>query len=79
MPDDPMEWRVDVKGYPVTVLGKHARDHLQQANLELARMKMALHRILYMDPEKLGKQGIYKAQTIAKEGLGHAKEETHAR
>ena len=66
---DPMEWRVDMKGYPVTVLGKYARDHMEQMNREYGRMKMALHRILHMNPDEWGKQGIYHAQAIAKEGL----------
>lgn len=67
---DPMEWRVDVRGYPVTVLGRHAHDLIRQHNQEYARMKMALHRILHMNPDEWGKRGIYKAQKLAKEGLG---------
>ena len=63
------EWRVDVKGYPVTVIGKYAHDHVSQAVLEMARMKMALHRILHMDPKEWGAQGIYHAQNLAREGL----------
>jgi hypothetical protein len=43
-------WRVDVAGYPIDVRGEDERDYLQQVNSQLARMKMALHRIAKMDP-----------------------------
>lgn len=62
-------WRVDIMGYPCFVKGEHAKDHLEQVARELARMKMALHRILKMDPKEWGAQGIYKAQNLATEGL----------
>lgn len=61
--------RVDVKGCPITVIGDDARRHLEGVNADLARMKMALHRIMHMNPDEWGKQGIYRAQAIAKEGL----------
>lgn len=38
-------WRVDVAGYPVSVRGLPAKDHLERVNNQLARMKMALYRI----------------------------------
>lgn len=38
-------WRVDVAGYPVSVKGQVAYEHLQQVNRSLAQMKLALHQI----------------------------------
>jgi len=66
---EPEFWRVDVAGCPVSVRGKPSYEYLQSVNSDLARMKMALHQILHLDPEEWGKQGIYKAQAIAKNGL----------
>lgn len=57
------EWRVDVKGYPVTVIGSYARDHLQEANREMGKMRMALHRILHFSSDDI-------ALKHAREGLG---------
>ena len=65
-----MERRVDVKGYPVTVLGEYASEHLQQMNREYGRMKLALYRILHMNADIWGAQGVCRAQTLAAEGLG---------
>jgi hypothetical protein len=65
-------WRVDVAGIPVMVKGKPSYEFLQSINTERARMKLALHRILKMDPEEWGKQGIYTAQKIARDGLERA-------
>lgn len=62
-------WRVDVKGFPITVDWETERDHLQLVNAELAQMKLALHRILGMNADEWGKQGIWMAQKIAYEGL----------
>ena len=61
------KWRVDVRGYPITVLGEYARDFLDKHNSEYNRMKMALHRILKMDVS--GGEGAV-AQAIARKGLG---------
>ena len=69
MSAEPTLWRVDVAGVPVYVSGKPACEHLQIVNSDLARMKMALYRILRMNPDEWGKQGIFKAQSIAQEGL----------
>ncbi len=63
-------WRADVSGVACFVRGEETMHHLERVNLQVAKMKMALHRILHMDPEEWGKQGIYKAQKIANEGLG---------
>jgi hypothetical protein len=38
-------WRVDVAGYPVFVKGQVARAHLEKVNQQLARMRLALHKI----------------------------------
>lgn len=38
-------WRVDVAGVPVNVRGKNAYLHLQNVNRQLAKMKLALHKI----------------------------------
>ncbi len=38
-------WRVDVAGYPVSVKGQDAREHLEEVNRSLSQMKMALHQI----------------------------------
>jgi len=56
-------WRVDVSGYPCSVRGEHAKDHLEAVNRQMARMKMALHRISKMHPSGPG------AGTIAREAL----------
>ena len=65
-------WRVDVAGIPVSVKGRASYEFLQSVNTERARMKMALHRILHMDPQDWGDLGIDKAQEIARAGLGSA-------
>jgi hypothetical protein len=54
-------WRVDVAGYPISVRGQHAHDHLEQINRENARMKLALHKLKWIDGE-VGK--------VARMGLG---------
>jgi hypothetical protein len=38
-------WRVDVAGYPISVRGQVAREHLEQVNRQLSVMKLALHKI----------------------------------
>jgi hypothetical protein len=38
-------WRVDVSGYPCSVRGSAAADHLGSVNRRLAKMRLALHRI----------------------------------
>lgn len=38
-------WRVDVSGYPLSVRGEPAREHLERVNRNLAVMKLALHKI----------------------------------
>jgi hypothetical protein len=38
-------WRVDIAGCSVMVYGKQSYDHLLAVNNQLARMKMALHKI----------------------------------
>jgi hypothetical protein len=62
-------WRVDIKGYPIVVIGEYAREHLEKAYSEYCHMKLALHKIIAMDPENWGKQGIWAAQKIAREAL----------
>lgn len=54
-------WRVDVAGIPVDVRGEHARDHLQEINQKMARMKLALHKL---------KSNEGQVGEIAKRGLG---------
>jgi len=61
--------RVDVKGYPVVVVGFHAADYLEETCRESRRMRMALHHILRLNPDDWGAQG-YKVQVFAKQGLG---------
>lgn len=57
-------WRVDVEGYACHVKGEHAKDHLEQVNRKLAKMKMALHRISRIHPsvglgaEKIAREAI---------------------
>lgn len=61
-PADDM-WRVDVAGVPVSVRGEQAKIHLEQVNGQLAKMKMALHRISKMHPSSPG------AGNVAREAL----------
>lgn len=42
-------WRVDVAGVPVSVYGEEAMRHLQQVNQQLARMKLALHKLKWVE------------------------------
>lgn len=42
---DMKQWRVDVRGYAVIVRSEQAMRHLEEVNRELAKMKLALHKI----------------------------------
>jgi hypothetical protein len=55
--------RVDVAGVAVMVRGDVAREHLENVNRDIAKMKMALHRISKMHPAGPG------AGNVARETL----------
>jgi hypothetical protein len=57
-------WRVDVAGYPISVRGQYARDHLEKINRQNAKMKMALHRILKMSQDPWCQEQATKALEI---------------
>jgi hypothetical protein len=42
-------WRVDVAGVACMVRGKGAKEHLERVNSTLARMKLALHKIVLIE------------------------------
>jgi hypothetical protein len=58
----PTLWRVDVAGVAVHVHGEEAYRHLERVNQQLARMKLALHKLKWVEGS-VGK--------VAKMGLNH--------
>jgi hypothetical protein len=67
--EKPTLWRVDIAGQTVLVHGEDAYRHIQSVNHKLARMKMALHRIMNLDVDDWSNGRLDHAKSIALEAL----------